>query len=148
SMEGSNERRRAYRVVVAAHTVFARNGTSQSTQSTDSVRRDTTPPDDRLRSAASPLILDASSAQPCTWFSAARNRRGVRSWDRYDPRAADSRDRDDSWDRSRGSRGGSSDRDRDDDPRDVFTRDLDLPRGHRRELVREHDHVYEINGAE
>jgi DNA-binding MarR family transcriptional regulator len=70
-------------------------------------------------------------------------------WDRYDPRDGDNRDRDGSWDRSRGSRGGSE-RDRNDerDPRDVFTKDLDLPRGHKRELVRERDRVYEINGAE
>jgi DNA-binding MarR family transcriptional regulator len=69
-------------------------------------------------------------------------------WDRYDPRCPESRERDGSWDRSRGSRGGASDRERQDDPRDVFIRDLDLPRGHRRELVRERDRVYEINGAE
>jgi hypothetical protein len=30
----------------------------------------------------------------------------------------------------------------------VFTKDLDLPCGHRRELVRDRDRVYEINGAE
>jgi hypothetical protein len=30
----------------------------------------------------------------------------------------------------------------------VFTKYLDLPRGHRRELVRDRDRVYEINGAE
>ena len=51
--------------------------------------------------------------------------------DRYDPRDADGRDREGSWDRSLGSRGGASDRDRNEerDPRDVFTRHLDLPRG-------------------
>ena len=76
-------------------------------------------------------------------------RRGDGLWDRHDPRSADHRDRDgSSWDRSRGSRGGSSDPDRAADPRDVFTKDLDLPRGHRRELVRDRDRVYEINGAE
>jgi hypothetical protein len=72
-------------------------------------------------------------------------------WDRYDPRSTEDRERGDSCDRSRGSRGGStSERDRDDesDRRDVFTKDLDLPRGHKRELVRERDRVYEINGAE
>jgi hypothetical protein len=30
----------------------------------------------------------------------------------------------------------------------VFTKALDLPREHRRELVRDRDRVYEINGAE
>lgn len=55
-----------------------------------------------------------------------------------------------STDRSRGSRGGASDRDHagDRDPRDVFTKHLDLPRGRERRPVRERDRVYEINGAE
>ena len=69
-------------------------------------------------------------------------------WDRYDPRSAESRDRGGSCDRSRGSRSGSSDREPEDAQRDVFTKDLDLPRGHRRELVRDRDRVYELNGAE
>ena len=34
------------------------------------------------------------------------------------------------------------------DPRDVFTKDLDLPRGRERRPVRERDRVYEIDGAE
>ena len=34
------------------------------------------------------------------------------------------------------------------DPRDVFTRDLDLPRGRERRPVRERDRVYEIDGTE
>jgi hypothetical protein len=71
-------------------------------------------------------------------------------WDRYDLRSTEDRERGDSGDRSRGSRGGTSERDHNDesDPRDVFTKDLDLPRGHKRELVLERDRVYEINGAE
>jgi DNA-binding MarR family transcriptional regulator len=69
-------------------------------------------------------------------------------WDRFDPRSAEARDRGGSCDRSRGSRSGSSDRERDDDRRDVFTKDLDLPRGHRRELVHGRDRAYEINGTE
>ena len=56
-------------------------------------------------------------------------------FDRYDPRS-DCRERGDSWERSFGSRSGTSERDRDDHPRDVFTRDLDLPRGRDREPVR------------
>ena len=70
--------------------------------------------------------------------------------DRYDPRSADDRDRGDSFDRSRGSRGGTSDRRHagDRDPRDVFTRDLDLPSGRERRPVRERDRVYEIDGTE
>jgi hypothetical protein len=69
--------------------------------------------------------------------------------DRYDPRT-DSRDREDSWDRSFGSRGGSSDREPRDErnPRDIFTRDLDLPHGRERRPVRDRDRVYEINGDE
>ncbi|HUE89776.1 MAG TPA: integrase core domain-containing protein [Vicinamibacterales bacterium] len=70
-------------------------------------------------------------------------------WDRYDPRDH-GRDRSESWDRSFGSRGSSSERDRNEerDPRDVFTKDLDLPRGRERRPVRERDRVYELDGAE
>ena len=69
-------------------------------------------------------------------------------WDRYDPRSDDGGDRGGSWDRSCGSRAGASERDRDEPSRDVFTRDLDLPRGREREQVRDRDRVYEIDGAE
>jgi hypothetical protein len=70
-------------------------------------------------------------------------------WDRYDPRSTDDRDRGDA-DRNRGGRGGTSERDHeaDRDPRDVFTKDLDVPRGRERRPVRERDRVYEINGTE
>jgi hypothetical protein len=49
-----------------------------------------------------------------------------------------------------GSRGGVSDGHRceEHDPRDVFTKDLDLRRGRERRPVRERDRVYDINGAE
>lgn len=69
-------------------------------------------------------------------------------WDRYDPR--DDRDRGDAWDRSLVGRGSTSDRDRNEehDPRDVFTKDLDLPRGSERGPVRERERVYKIDGAE
>jgi len=69
---------------------------------------------------------------------------------RYDPRSVDERDRGDIGDRSRGSRGGASERDpvNDRDPGDVFTKDLDLPRGRECRPVRERDRVYEINGTE
>lgn len=68
-------------------------------------------------------------------------------WDRDDPRSTDDRDRGDIGDRSRGA---SNDRDHvsDRDPRDVFTKDLDLPHGGERRPVRERDRVYEINGTE
>ena len=69
--------------------------------------------------------------------------------DRYDPRD-DERDRGSAWDRNLGGRGSTGDRNRNNerDPRDVFTRDLDLPRGHERRPVGERDRVYEINGTE
>jgi hypothetical protein len=71
-------------------------------------------------------------------------------FDRYDLRSSGDRGRDDFGDRNRGSRGGSSERDHaaDRDPRDVFTKDLDLPRGRERRPVRERDRVYEIDGTE
>lgn len=68
--------------------------------------------------------------------------------DRYDPRSGHGKDRSDSWDRSFGSRGGVGERDRETHSNDVFTRDLDLPRGRDREQVRARDRVYEIDGAE
>jgi hypothetical protein len=73
----------------------------------------------------------------------------IEMWDRYDPRDGQ-RDRSDGWDRDLGGRGSTSDRDRnhDRDPRDVFTKDLDLPRGSERRPVQERDHVYEIDRAE
>ena len=69
-------------------------------------------------------------------------------WDRYDVRD-EQRDRAEAWDRNFGSRGGASERDRDyqRDPRDVFTKDLDLPRGRERRPVRDRDRVYETNGT-
>ena len=61
----------------------------------------------------------------------------------------DPRDRADS---ERGlGRGASNSRNRDrecSNPRDVFTQDLDLPRGRERRPVRERNRVYEINGEE
>ena len=74
----------------------------------------------------------------------------TRMWDRYDARSSNDRDRYDFVERSRGSRGGSNERDHaaDRDPRDVFMKDLDLPRGRERRPVRERDRVYEINGTE
>ncbi len=94
----------------------------------------------------------------------------------HDPRDQDGRDRDDGIrDREEGSlivgRGpgsatahhhrtdrGASDRsratrDREDDhgsldPRDVFLRDLELPRGPERELVRDRGHDYRLNGSD
>lgn len=70
-------------------------------------------------------------------------------WDTYDPRSAD-RDLCESWDRNFGSRGANNERDRneDRDPCNVFTRDLDLPRGPDRRPVRARDRVYEIDGTE
>jgi DNA-binding MarR family transcriptional regulator len=58
-------------------------------------------------------------------------------WDDLDPRSLDSRDRDP-----------SGARDADTDPRDVFARDLDLPRGLERERVHVHGHDYDLRGSE
>jgi len=98
-------------------------------------------PDGRLRGLDSPLILEPDSYS--FGFVAAM-------WDRYDPRSSDGRDRGDSYDRTRGTCGGSNDCDRTDerDPRDVFTKDVDLPRGRERRPVRDRDHIYEIDGSE
>jgi DNA-binding PadR family transcriptional regulator len=70
-------------------------------------------------------------------------------WDRYDPRD-DDRDRGNAWDCDLGGRGSTSDLDRDKEryAREVFTKDLDLPRGSERRPVQERDRVYEIDGAE
>jgi len=69
-------------------------------------------------------------------------------WDRYDPRSDDG-ERGGSLDRDFGSRGGSSERDRSEErPGDVFTKDLDLPRGRERRPVRARDRVYEIDGTD
>jgi hypothetical protein len=70
-------------------------------------------------------------------------------WDRHDLRSTERRDRCDPSDRSRGSRGGTSERDHNRrEPRDVFVNDVNLPRGHERELVHDRDRVYEIDGSE
>ena len=70
-------------------------------------------------------------------------------WDRYDPQSDDVK-RGGSWDRDFGSRGGTTERHRNEEPdtRGVFTKDLDLPRGRERQPVRERDRIYEINGTE
>src|SRR5690606_25267091 len=66
-------------------------------------------------------------------------------FDRYDPRD-DARDRSGSLDR--GGRAGDATHRLDRNPREVFTRDLDLPRGRDRERVRDRDRVYNLDGSE
>ncbi len=69
-------------------------------------------------------------------------------FDRYDP-LDDPRDRD--WerhDRHRGGRGPAEERDRSVDPRDVFMRDLDLPRERERQEISLRDRSYELRGSE
>ena len=69
-------------------------------------------------------------------------------WDRYDPRD-ERHERDHSWERSQGSRGGGNSQDaRERNASPVFTRDLDFPRGSERRPVRGRDRVYEIGAAE
>jgi len=70
--------------------------------------------------------------------------------ERYDPRWSDDRRRNDFVESRRGRNSGPSERDRhcEHNPRDVLTRDLDLPRSRQREFARERDREYEINGTE
>ena len=67
-------------------------------------------------------------------------------WREHDPRDSD-RDR---ADLSRGTRAGtgSDDAAGANDPRDPFTRDLELPRGPARERVRVRSRRYELRGSE
>jgi len=70
-------------------------------------------------------------------------------FDRYDP-LDDARDRDD-WeglDRHRSGRGAAEERDRSVDPRDVFMRDLDLPRERERQAISLRERSYELRGSE
>jgi DNA-binding MarR family transcriptional regulator len=70
-------------------------------------------------------------------------------FDRYDPRDDEhARARD--WDRTLGGRCGTGEADTREErhARDVFTRDLDLPRRRERQLVRSRDRVYEINATD
>ena len=91
-------------------------------------------------------ILESIAAVVTDMLSA---RRYASMWDRYDLRSSNDRDRDVVDDPSRGSRGGSSERDHvaDRDRPDVFTKDLEVPRGRERRRVRDRDRVYEINGT-
>lgn len=59
----------------------------------------------------------------------------------YDPRDQDARDRDQAKRDHEDARCSS-------DPLDVFSRDLELPRGPERELVRDRDHHYRLNGSD
>lgn len=69
-------------------------------------------------------------------------------FDRYDPRNEDSRVRSDSSERSGGSRGGGACAGGQHEDGGVFGRDVDLPRGPEREIVRERKRSYELNGRE
>jgi hypothetical protein len=70
-------------------------------------------------------------------------------FDRYDPRDDNRDDRDRGRDLDRGGRGGGDAPDRQErSPRDIFTRDLDLPRGRARERARDRSRVYDIDGSE
>ena len=60
-----------------------------------------------------------------------------------DPRDNDSRDRNDEW---RERELDSDSRERSDDPRDVFLRELNLPRDRERDFVLERNHAYRLNG--
>jgi hypothetical protein len=66
--------------------------------------------------------------------------------DRLDSRDVHSRDPD-VYDRRDHDRERAT-QDREHDPRDVFLEGLEMPRGHERELVLDHDRVYELDGDE
>jgi hypothetical protein len=70
-------------------------------------------------------------------------------FDRYDP-LDDARDRDDreGLDRHRSGRGPAEERDRSVDPRDLFMRDLNLPRERERQEISLRDRSYELRGSE
>ena len=85
---------------------------------------------------------------PVTAPSLAAGSSGGAMFDRYDPRDDDRDDRDRGRDLDRGGRGGGDAPDRQEGSRDVFTRDLDLPRGRERERARDRNRVYDIDGSE
>jgi len=60
----------------------------------------------------------------------------------------DVRERDDEWHEARDRESRERDGDHGSDPRDVFLRDLDLPRGLERELVHDRDRDYTLKGSE
>src|SRR5947209_3484600 len=99
--------------------------------------------------------------QPSQTASLGRRRRHITTWREAfslatevlmfdDPRWNDSRDRADAArDLGRCGRDPLDVRDREQvDPRDVFTSDLDLPRGHEREPVWERDRHYSLRASE
>ena len=69
-------------------------------------------------------------------------------FDSYDPRDDDARNRGDAPERSWGSRGGGARTGGRDDEGGVFARHVDLPRGSKREIVRERKRSHELNGRE
>ena len=71
----------------------------------------------------------------------------ARELDRSGDSASD-RYRDHSRDDARWLERDRDDRDRNADPRDVFTRDIYLPRGLEREIVRHRDREYRLRGSE
>jgi hypothetical protein len=71
-------------------------------------------------------------------------------WNSYDPRDCDDRNGGGYSERTRGGRSGRTDRQDEQacDPRDVFVREVDLPRTPEREFVRDRDRTYELNGTD
>jgi DNA-binding PadR family transcriptional regulator len=67
-------------------------------------------------------------------------------WSRFDI-PDDGRKSDDWWNRGPSGRGGGE-RNGNGDPHDVFTKDIDLPRGQVREQVRVRERVHELDGAD
>ena len=99
-------------------------------------QEDPSPTDTRRRSieeraAVTHTQIAASGRNGVVTCTAPRALRGL-MFERYDARSDEGRARGDCWERNVGSRGSGDSQDRDRDPRDVFTRDLDLPRGRER----------------
>jgi hypothetical protein len=77
---------------------------------------------------------------------------GDRGRDRYDDARELGRGPGDSRQSKHGGQGSRDDarwpeRERNNDPRQVFTRDLNLPRGREREIVRDRDREYTLRGS-
>src|SRR5438874_952392 len=81
------------------------------------------------------------------WLELGRDRESATG--RRDHTEHDARDRDERWrdDRDREPPDRDEERSRR-DPRDVFMRDLELPRGEEREIVRDRDREYSLRGSE
>ena len=98
--------------------------------------------DARLRSSRSETLATETTA-----FEIAKRIASYWAWSRFSNRLTTTEQIGIPGDRDRDTRDREDDRGSI-DPRDVFSRDLDLPRGPERELVRDRDHDYRLNGSD